>query len=394
MRILTLLTYYAPHISGLSVYARRIVSGLTARGHSVTLVTSRYDPGLPAEERIDGVRVLRSRVWFRLNKGVFMPGYIVRACRELHHHDVLYLHLPQIEAAPIALYARLLARKPIVTTYHCDLELPRGFTRWLFTPLIKLSHFVTFLLSHRVVANTEDYVRGSRFLRHFAHRIEISYPPCVPPESDTATALPFAIDPRTPLIGFVGRFAEEKGIQYLIEAAPLVLQRVPDAVFAFVGERERVFGERVFERLRHRIEALGDHVRLLGVVTDAELARFYRRVNVLALPSTNSTESFGMVQVEAMLCGAPVVATDIPGVREAVRATGMGKLVPPRDARALAEGIVDVLEHRDHFAHARTPPELDAIFGLERAVQYYEALLESVASRRLAEREAPVVTIE
>lgn len=393
MRVLTLLTYYAPHISGLSVYARRIVAGLTARGHAVTILTSRYDPRLPAEERIDGARVRRSRVWFRLNKGVFMPGYVMRACRELHRHDVLYLHLPQMEASLVALYARLIARKPIVTTYHCDLELPPGLARRVFTPLIKLSHFVTFMLSDRVVANTEDYVRGSRFLRHFASRIEISHPPCVAPD-DAGDLVLAELGAETPLVGFVGRFAEEKGIEYLLEAAPLVLEQVPGAVFAFAGERERVFGERVFARLRPRIDALGDRVRLLGVLTPGELASFYRRLAVLVLPSTNSTESFGMVQVEAMLSGVPVVATDIPGVREPVRATGMGRLVPPKDARALADAITDVLRNRHRYAEACTRTELDAMFGIERAVQYYEALLESVASRRLAEREAPVVMLE
>ncbi len=391
MRVLTLLTYYAPHVSGLSVYARRIVAGLTARGQEVTVLTSRYDRRLAPEENIDGARVVRSTVWFRLNKGVLMPGYILRACRELHRHDVLYLHLPQLEASLVALYARLIAHKPIVTTYQCDLELPAGIARVIFTPIIKLSHFITLMLSHRVVTNTEDYVRSSRFLRHFASRIEVSYPPCVAPSVKAEPVLP-SIEDATTLVGFVGRFAEEKGIEYLLEAAPLVLERVPSAVFAFVGERERVFGERVYQRLQHRISALGPHVRLLGVLPDAQLAHFYRRLDVLVLPSTNSTESFGMVQVEAMLSGAPVVATDIPGVREPVRATGMGKLVPPRDARALAEAIVDVLEHREQYAHAKTPSELEAIFGLDRAVQYYEALFESVTSQRLAERDVPVVT--
>jgi glycosyltransferase involved in cell wall biosynthesis len=67
------------------------------------------------------------------------------------------------------------------------------------------------------------------------------------------------------------------------------------------------------------------------------------------LPSTNSTESFGIVQVESMACGTPVVASDMPGVRQPVKMTGMGRVVPPADFYALAEAISAVLDHPDHY---------------------------------------------
>src|SRR4051812_25157245 len=107
MRVLSSLTYYTPHISGLTLYARQIHEGLARRGHRVTVMTSRYDKKLPRLEHIDGVAIVRSSVWFRLSKGVLMPGYFVRACRELHRHDIFYVHLPQVEAVVPVLYAKL-----------------------------------------------------------------------------------------------------------------------------------------------------------------------------------------------------------------------------------------------------------------------------------------------
>jgi glycosyltransferase involved in cell wall biosynthesis len=370
LRVLVTLTYYWPHISGLTLYAKRLAEGLAARGHAVRLLTSRYDSSLPAEETIGGVEVERCRVWWRLNKGVVMPGFLWRCCRACHEADVVNLHLPQIEAALVAIYARLVARKPVYTTYHCDLELPPGLARTLFTPLIKLSHLVTVLVSTRVVCNSEDYVRASRFLRRFRSKIDVSYPPCARLEPGDAKP---PIDPpgQAPLVGFVGRFAEEKGVAYIIGAIPRVLASYPNAVFAFAGE-PNALGEQVYRRLRPQIEALGEHVRLLGVLAEPDLAAFYRRCNLLLLPSVNSTESFGMVQVEAMYSGVPVIASDIAGVRVPVTVTGMGKLVPPRDGAAMAGAIVEMLADRD--AYLRSQADLDGLFGVARAIDYYESL--------------------
>src|SRR5437763_951827 len=75
VKILIALTYYRPHISGLTIYVERLAAALAARGHSVTVLTSRYDRSLPAQEMIEGVRVIRAHVALRVSKGVIMPGY-------------------------------------------------------------------------------------------------------------------------------------------------------------------------------------------------------------------------------------------------------------------------------------------------------------------------------
>ena len=67
------------------------------------------------------------------------------------------------------------------------------------------------------------------------------------------------------------------------------------------------------------------------------------------MPSLNSTEAFGLVQVEAMSCGTPVIATDLPGVRVPVKMSGMGRIVPVADAGAIAKAILDILTEPEHF---------------------------------------------
>jgi glycosyltransferase involved in cell wall biosynthesis len=96
--------------------------------------------------------------------------------------------------------------------------------------------------------------------------------------------------------------------------------------------------------------------------------------DLVALPSR--TDCFPSVQVEALLSGTPVVATDIPGAREVVQVTGMGRLVAPRNPAALAEGLLDALEHPD--AYRRPAEQIRRIFDPAASVSAYERLLASL----------------
>ena len=372
MRILTALTYYAPHISGLTVYARRLVRRLVARGHTVTVLTAHFQRDLPRREVIDGATVVRSPVALSISKGVLMPLFPWQAARLIASHDLLYLHLPQFEASIAAVLAKAL-RKPIVLSYQCDIELPRGPARYAATPAIRVSHYVTGKLSDRIVVTSDAYGRRARLPRHFHQKVTSVHPPVeLAPGSDGAALRRRHGLGDGPLVGFVGRYSEEKGIEYLIESLPRVLRDVPAARYVLAGPTATVPGERVHERLDARIRELGARWVHLGLLPDEELASFYRMIDVLVLPSTNSTESFGMSQAEAMLAGTPVVATDMPGVSEAVRLTGMGRLVPPRDGHALAEAIVAVL--RDRAAYVRPEQEIRSRFDPEATTDFYERL--------------------
>jgi glycosyltransferase involved in cell wall biosynthesis len=373
MRILTTLTYYVPHISGLTIYARRLIRRLVEAGHEVTVLTSHYDRGLPSREMIDGATVVRSPVLMRVSKGALMPLFPWQAARLMTSHDIVYLHLPQFEGSCVAALAKAL-KKPVVTSYQCDIELPPGLARLIFTPFIRLSHYVAGRLSDRIVVTSKDYGESSRLPRRFQEKVSSVYPPIELERTPVKTrTLRNRYDLGDgPLVGFLGRFAAEKGIEFLVNSMPLVFREVPNVRCVMAGLIDGVPGERVYERLRPRMEEMGSRIVHIGVLADEDLSEFYRTVDVFVLPSINSTESFGMTQAEAMLAGTPVVATDMPGVREAIRATGMGTLVPPRDEKALAQGIIAVL--REPARYVRPEGQIRDLFDPENTAAFYQRL--------------------
>jgi glycosyltransferase involved in cell wall biosynthesis len=169
------------------------------------------------------------------------------------------------------------------------------------------------------------------------------------------------------------RFATEKGVEVLLDALPEILRVFPQAVVQFVGAYKNVVGEeKYFHRLAPRIrqyEKSGNWC-FLGFIPDEDMASFYANLDVLVLPSLNSTESFGIVQVEAMIEGVPVAASDLPGVRQPVAMHGMGKVFPPGDANALAECVLELLQNRS--AYVRDPQPIQMQYLPESIAENYE----------------------
>ena len=356
MRILTVLTYYRPHTSGLTIYVERLVRALVQRGHQVTVLTSQFDKSLPQEEYRDGVRIVRAPVLFRISKGVIMPTFGLLAWKLVLEHDVIHLHLPQFDAAGVALRGRIL-RKPTVISYHSDLELPAGWFNSFVNRVVLVMNDLAGLFTHRIAAYTEDFAGHSPYLRRFADKVRVILPPVELPPADPEQVAAFRAEHnpqgKRPVIGMATRFASEKGVEILLDALPAVLEKYPDALVLYAGQYQNVMGEEAyFERLAPRIreyQARGQW-KFLGVLPPAQMSVYYPNLDVLVVPSLNSTETFGLVQIEAMMRGVPTVASNLPGVRQPPRMTGMGEVIPIGDAPALAEAIIKIVSHPEAYA--------------------------------------------
>jgi glycosyltransferase involved in cell wall biosynthesis len=257
-----------------------------------------------------------------------------------------------LEAGPIA--AAVGRRVPIVLTYQCDVTLPDSPFNRFQTWALDRSHTQAVRRAATVCVTSEDYASSSRLAAVLAGRTTE-----VPaPSLDRSGGEPRFRDGDGLHVGFLGRIVEEKGLEYLVEG----FRRLgPDARLLIGGDFAKVAGGSTVERVR---AAIGEdpRVRLLGFVPDEAVPDFYASLDVFALPSVNALEAFGIVQVEAMMVGVPVLASDLPGVRMPVRHTGFGRIAAPRDPADICAGLTQLAE---------TP--LDRAAGAARARELYLA---------------------
>lgn len=376
MQILIALTYYRPHYSGLTIYVERLARALAAQGHQVTVLTSRYAATLPAQEKLDGVEVRRLPVAMRISKGVIMPSMPIWAARLARQADVINLHVPQLDAAMIGMLGQFMD-KPILLTYHCDMRLPHGIIHSIANLASNIANHITARTAKLIVTNTQDYAENSAFLRRYLPKVRVIPPPITLSPITENDSLAFRqrahVQPGQRIIGMAARLASEKGVEYLVEAMPIILQKHPQARVLFVGQYQDVLGEEAYaQRLAPLIEQLGEHWTFLGVLEPTEFSAFLHTAEVTVLPSINSTESFGMVQIESMISATPVVASDLPGVRQPVLESGMGRIVPPRDAAALANAIIDILDHPQDYRGE--PEKIAERYSPAQIARQYEAL--------------------
>jgi len=332
MRHLHLGKYYPPDRGGMETVLREQCHGLATAGHTVwALVAGRRD-----EELVTGpggrIRVLRCRRAAVVASQPLVPGLTAllrRAWRELRPEAVT-LHWPNPLAAALLLatWREAPPGARLFVWYHADVTRQR-LLRPLLRPLLRG-------LWRRVAG----IAVSSRTLKERS--------PVLAPVRDRVRVIPFGIDPEPWLAAaerssgpdpgflFVGRLVYYKGIEVLLEA----IARLPQARLTVVGDGP------LAGRLRRRAARpdLASRVVWRGEIPARELQELLPRARALVLPSVAESETFGLVQLEAMAAGVPVVATRLPtGAGEIVRDGRTGLLVPPGDPDALAAALGQLL---------------------------------------------------
>jgi glycosyltransferase involved in cell wall biosynthesis len=226
-------------------------------------------------------------------------------------------------------------------------------------------------LADRIVAYTQDYAEnGSIFLKRF--RKKVNY--ILPPVKVNTRLKPMEWKTKQ-VIGYVGRIGWEKGLNYLLEAIPKLEKGLGDDFkIVLVGPYQEVAGDKSINRLKPLLEKYKSRVVLYGPIDHEKLGAFYKSCQCLVLPSINNLETFGIVQAEAMRCGCPVVASNLPGVRVPIKMTGMGKIAKVGDVDDLVKKIVTVIKRKRGGYYKESAIGLSQ-FNYLTTVEKYENIL-------------------
>ncbi len=357
-RILQVGKYYAP-LAGGTERALQDAAEAAARDHEVRVLVCSHE-GPAAEDVVNGVRVTRAARLATLWSMPLSTQYFTLFDTCASHADLVHFHhpFPLAEAAGLL---HLRRRQAVVVSYHAEIVRQRAAR-----PVYRFLQRALFRRADRIIVATQRLLERNGDLAAVRAKCAV-----VPYAVRIGSPVePFAL-PARDFVLFVGRLVDYKGVDVLVRA-----MREVDAELVIAGDGP----------LRTELEDLarGARIHFLGRLPDARVRHCFEQCRVFVLPSVNNTESFGIVQIEAMAHGKPIVNTNLPtGAPEVSRHDETGITVPPGDAPALARAIRTILTEPDRYErYSRAARERAKEFSIERHAERMRALYREVLALR------------
>ena len=347
LRITQVVHYFHPLVGGIETYASTIARGLAERGHHVKVYTSRV-PQVPVHEVWHGIHIYRLPSITRPLPYPLIPSLVPALIRD--QCDIIHAHINSPMTVEIAAIASQLTGTPLVVTYHADalitdlVERPAYLHRRI-SQVYWLSRHIVAHTARRLIVTSPLYLEISSFLQRYRSKTVV-IPAAVDPiflspllEAGKAKEQ-IGYQKEDQLILFVGRLVPYKGLFTLLQALRPVLKHNPHAQLAIVGSGPQ---EPYLRQAIHKLR-IDKAVRFLGRLSHETLLLAYSACDLFVLPSRSRSEAFGIVLLEAMARGKPVVATRVGGISYVVPDGKAGLLVPPNDPSSLASAIIRLLE--------------------------------------------------
>jgi len=326
--------------------AYHIVTGVAKRGYKTDVFTTAVDSKDVIEKR-ENMVIYRYGTNFRVLSSNVSVGMFRKPIK--HDVDIVHTHF-DIPPGPIAglRYAKK-KNVPLVVTYHGDWVESHGGLIRRAGIAIHNKYLVDKLLSYAdiIISPSECYINRSRFLSEYNNKIVV-----IPnginlsdfniPYSKDECRVQLGLPLDKKIVLFIGYLSPYKGPDILVRAMSRIIKEVPDTLLVFVGDGI------MEEELRLLSKKLGvdKHMKFAGFVGDSfKKTLFYKSADIFAFPSL--AECFPIVNLEAMVCGVPIVASNIGGIPDAVKDGENGLLVTPKDSKALSDAIIYLLETED-----------------------------------------------
>jgi len=364
VKILHIYKDYPPILGGIENHVRLLAEGQAHHGHQVTVLVTNPAGAKTVIAEEGGVRVIRAgRIATVASTplSLALPAQLARS-----RPDVVHLHFPY----PVGEVSQWLLHRgqATVLTYHSDVVRQASILR-LYRPLLR-----------RVLRNVHAIIIGSPPMRKSAYLAEHQDKLHLVPYGIPLARFRQAVPPAgvrdavsLPTLLFVGRLRYYKGLDYLIRALPQINARL---LVVGIGPMEAEWRKLAADT------GVAERITWLGEVPDAHLPALYHAADLFVLPASHTSEAFGLVQVEAMAAGLPVVCTELGTGTSYVNQDGVtGRVVPPRDPAALAAAINALLADPAERARlaagaqARVAAEFDLPIMVRRVLELYEGVL-------------------
>lgn len=392
MRIAHVTATFPPYRAGTGNVCLHNARELAQRGHDVHVFTALV-VGAPPLERSDGITIHRLRPLMRVGNAPLLPGLLTA----LHAFDVIHLHYPFF-GGELTTLAAISRRVPLVVTYHQDVFLS-GAMGAIERVLRYTVGRATLRAAARILFTSRDYGRASYvqpFLKGREHQIGelpngVDVQTFTPAPATEALQRRHCIGPDDRvalLVAGLDRAHAFKGVHNFIGALALLPTNYKGVI---VGDGDL----RAAYTARAQSLGIADRVVFAGRVADADLPDYYRLAHVTVLPSTTMGEAFGLVLVESLASGVPVIATNLPGVRTVVDHGIDGLLVPPNDIDALTDAIQAILRDppRGHAMGVRGRAKVEQRYdwrsiGAQLEAVYHQVRRTSVPSEKFVRGES------
>nr|WP_319372575.1 glycosyltransferase family 4 protein [uncultured Methanobacterium sp.] len=338
MKILQTPVRFYPFIGGVENYVYRLSEELVKMGHQVKIICAN-EPHSPKEETFNNIDVIRLPYIAKIANTNITPTLPFTIPRE--DFDILHTHLPTPWTADWSAFFAKLKGTPLVLNYYNDI-VASGAASNIANLYNKT--FLKFLLKQadRIIIIQEDYLNTSPYLSKYADKIRI-----VPVGVDVNRFRPLNVETEKNSIFFLSLlddYHQYKGLDFLLNAIKIVKKDIEDIKLVVGGKGS------LLEYYKSMAESLGikRNVEFHGFIPEDKIVEYYNRSEIFALPSISSAqEGFGIVALEALACEKPVITTKIVGISDEIQKESLGTIVPPEDANALAEGIIQLLSNPD-----------------------------------------------
>jgi glycosyltransferase involved in cell wall biosynthesis len=335
MKILQTPVRFYPYIGGVENYVYYLSQELVKMGHQVHVLCANEPPS-QKEEIIKGIKVKRLHYLYKIANTNITPTLPFDILTD--DYDIIHTYLPTPWSSDWSFILSIFNNKPLIVTY-CNDIIGFGMTDYIAKFYNATALQLLLRKAHKIIIIQEDYVKFSSYLSNFQEKIEV-----VPCGVDTDKFKPSrSLENENSLffLSVLDQFHKYKGLEYLLYSLITVKNEIP-TVKLIVGGRGNLLS--YYQAMADSL-GLKDNVDFRGFIPDEKLPDYYNQCNAFVLPSISSAqEGFGIVALEALACGKPVITTEIVGIARDLEKTQAGMVIPPKDSDALANAIIQILK--------------------------------------------------